>query len=287
MSANRTLIWLLTAFALVSAACGSAPETLASTEASSANAQTESVEQAEQVSGEAIVVEAQAATDATTTTEGESVDDTTTSTAESTTTTTEALPACEALKETIRWVDVAIDDPDGGLNMREGAGVDYPIVKVLPRGDTVGITGVCEVVGSTDWWQVQTNGQLGWVSSTFLTEDAVYVTSIGAGTSDTENAGLTGDTLDEIAAELAERYGFDDDVVINETVEAEAIDAIGGNVTYEFLGLKDDSVAGYQVFINWWVDRSADGNEVFGVIAKSITKSPICIRGVSDSGLCI
>ena len=65
-------------------------------------------------------------------------------------------------------------------------------------------------------------------------------------------------------------------------------DVIGGEVTYEMTGLKDDSLDGYVVELGFQVirDQVPDG-AVSGYATLSVVSSPLCSRGVSEDGLCV
>lgn len=290
MRLHRSLLAVAVGLSLVAASCGSEPEALASTEASSASAAVERVVE-EEVSSQPIAVdevevEADPVTDTTTT--EPVVEDTTT-----TTTTTEPDVSCASPAGEQRWVDVDIDDPDGGLNIRDNPGVSGSVQWTMPRGTMVVVTDQCETVGSTDWWfvspVVEADVKGGWVSSKFLSTDpsTQFSPGLGKAIQDTENVDLKAETLDELAAKLAVIYGFDEDVTVTEVGESEAIDAVGGNATYDLTGAKDDASSGKRVEINFWFDRSADGEEFYGFIAKGITTQELCTRGVTEDGLCI
>ena len=51
------------------------------------------------------------------------------------------------------------------VNMRTGPSLDYPVIRALPQGTVVTLTG--EI--SDGWTQVRHNGQTGWVSSPYIT----------------------------------------------------------------------------------------------------------------------
>jgi uncharacterized protein YgiM (DUF1202 family) len=62
----------------------------------------------------------------------------------------------------------------GVLNMRQGPGLDYPIVGTVPVGTKVSLT------GQTDgkWRQIRhPNGTFGWVNDYYLTHSLAYVTT--------------------------------------------------------------------------------------------------------------
>jgi len=188
------------------------------------------------------------------------------------------------------YVDVAADDSDGGLNVRELPGVDNAVIATLARGTEVFTLEGCGAVGATDWWQITTSvgDTTGWVSSDFLSETFVPTPGLGRWMTDTENVDRTAETLDELIAEIADSYGFDDDRVITLIGEVQIADAVGGEVTYDITGLKDDSVNGFRVNINFFFEKSEpDALEIIGFRAVRITNWALCSRGVTDDGLCI
>ena len=196
--------------------------------------------------------------------------------------------SCEAPELQPHFVDVALDDPDGGLNVRAGAGVDNEVLVTVPRSGELITTGGCAPLGSVDWWEVTTSdGSLtGWVSSRFLSDLPVFNPGLGNAIDDPDNVGLSGETVEEILAQIADSYGFDEDVVFSE-VDVVGIDAQGVEATYDLTGLKDDASNGYRVVLNLAIERSADGNEVTGYRTLGVTNFALCTRGVSDDGLCL
>ncbi len=219
---------------------------------------------------------------------------------ETTTTTSEGQEAepeedpvetCEAPELQPHFVDVALDDPDGGLNVRSGPGITNDVIITIERSGELIATGNCEIVGTVDWWEVSTSdGSLtGWASSRFLSDLPVFNPGLGKAIEDTDNVGIGGSTLEEMAEAIAEAYGFDEDGVITQEGEVIGIDAQGGSVTYIMTGLKDDASNGYQVEIDFLLDKNEteDGEEVESYTALRITNYALCSRGVTEDGLCI
>lgn len=196
---------------------------------------------------------------------------------------------CDAPDGQARYVDVALDDPDGGLNMRTAPGIDNVIIEVFPRSSEVITTGGCLTLVQVDWWEVRSpdGTASGWVSSRYLSELLVFNPGDGKTIEDTENLGISGVTLDELAANLAEVYGFDDDATITMIGEPIGADAQGGSVVYEMTGLKDDAVNGFRVDIEFVFDTSEDPLEVVSYTAIWIEQTALCTRGVTDDGLCV
>ena len=65
--------------------------------------------------------------------------------------------------------NIAIDDPDQGLNIRNGPSTSEAVQFSLANGTTVTATGLCELTASgRAWWEVQGDQWSGWASSQFL-----------------------------------------------------------------------------------------------------------------------
>lgn len=199
------------------------------------------------------------------------------------------ITGCTAPALQAHFVDVEIDDPDGGLNLREAAGASSELLATVVRGSELIPTGECEIVGSTDWWQVtNSDGSLiGWVSSLFLSETIVLNPGLGRLMPDVDNVGITAETIEGLAAQLAIIYGFNADLTITQIGDLEGIDASSGSATYDLTGLQDDSSNGYRVQILFFIERDPTGDEVLGFSASRIDRQPLCSRGVADDGLCV
>lgn len=70
-------------------------------------------------------------------------------------------------------VDVALDDPDGGLVVHSAPGVDAPETGVIAPWGIAFSTGACVLVGESRWVEVRTivvsgGDQTGWVNARFL-----------------------------------------------------------------------------------------------------------------------
>jgi len=270
-------------------ACGSDPvDELANTEVSS-----ETEAGTELISDGAEPIEADTSNDAPT--EEPDVEDSGGDTTEDTTSDDpidedDPVETCDAPVLQAHFVDVSLDDPDGGLNVRNGAGTDNDVVITVERSGELITSGNCAVVGTVDWWEVSTSdGSItGWASSRFLSDLPVFNPGLGTAIVDTDNVGAGGDSLEAMAAAIAEAYGFDEDLVLTQVGDVIGIDAQGGSVIYEMTGLKDDSSNGYQVEIGFIFDKNEeDGVEIESYTAVSITNYALCTRGVTEDGLCI
>lgn len=198
--------------------------------------------------------------------------------------------SCSAPALQGHFVDVELDDPDGGLNLREGPSAAQPIITTIERGSQLIPTGECDVAGSTDWWQVTNNDGsfIGWVSSRFLSDTAILSPGLGRSVPDVDNVGILAETIDGLAAQLAIIYGFGEDVGISQVGDLDGQDATSGIATYDLTGLLDDSSNGYRVEILFFIERDeANDGEVTGFSATSITQQSLCSRGVTDNGSCV
>ncbi|MGI9605393.1 MAG: SH3 domain-containing protein [Acidimicrobiales bacterium] len=203
------------------------------------------------------------------------------------TTTSVAAPTCEAPVDQLHFVDVDIDDPDGGLNMRSAAGVENDIVGVFPRSSELTALGPCELISTFSWWEVRNpdDGLTGWVSSRFLSDLPVFDPGPGAPFNDDDIVGLEAPTLDALALAIATSYGFDEDATISPLGDPVGIDAQGGEVSYRAVGLKDDAIEGYQFDIGFLLIRDNE-DELIAHRVASLLVTPLCRRSVTDAGLC-
>ena len=227
--------------------------------------------------------------EATTTTTTAPTETTSTGVPSTTTTTTEApVETCSAPTQAVT-VDVALDDADGGLNMRSGPGTSNEVIATFARGKELFTTGECTPVNATDWWQVTTSdgGQTGWVSSRFLTDSSPLDFVLGPRVDDPNVDGLEATTSQGTIEILAERYGFDEDAVIT-LIQEGADDAQGGTAVYEITGLKDDAIDGYRFEILYFFTHAdADAFVINGIDPARVETRVICSRAITPEGLCI
>jgi len=183
----------------------------------------------------------------------------------------------------IAVVGVRFDDV---LNVRRTPGTDGEILAGLaPLADDAVATGRARMLTSSIWWEIVTaDGVTGWVGSSF-----------------TAQIGPTGDTTAAVIAELgyrpeeatmsdlgllvAETVDRDPDVPSDIVMSVEA-DETGdlGEVTFDLIGLGDDSVRGVRLHVFGQPLESGDG---FGL--RSVEQTDLCdpVRGPSEpDGLC-
>ena len=202
--------------------------------------------------------------------------------------TTDTVNTCESPELVAHYVDVALDDPDGGLNVRSQAGPEGDLLTTLERGKELISVGNCEVVGSTDWWEVTaSDGSFtGWAASSFLSNSPVFNPGVGAFVNDAANVGLETETAEQLVELIADNYGFDADRVIT-FIDGGGIDSIGAEGTWDITGAKDDSINGYRVSIGYDFLKDENAENILGVTSVRVSQAPLCSRGVTDDGLCV
>ncbi len=182
--------------------------------------------------------------------------------------------------ESVAVVGVSFDDT---LAVRNGPGDDFGIAAELGPLDEPTGTGIGRLRTdlSSIWWRVGFDSSEGWVDSTFI--------------------GRLGDTTDATAGVVAELGGIPSAPtmlelgrVVADTFAAEPPDTsritvtvaptLGdlGEVTYDVVGLGDDSVLGWRLVVFGTPDGGGPG--VFSL--KSVEATLLCARGTSG-GLCV
>jgi len=177
-------------------------------------------------------------------------------------------------------VGVAFDDT---LNVRRGPGVDHDVVAELdPTENDVTASGRARLLTESIWWEVTApDGTLGWVNSRFTaqpgsTDDATaqVISLLG----ETPTA-ATMEGLGELVAGALEGDG---DIPSSVTLTVPASLGDLGEVTYDLIGLGDDSVHGLRLHVFGTPGDSG------GFSLKSVESTALCdsVRGVGASGLC-
>lgn len=174
-------------------------------------------------------------------------------------------------------VGVAADDV---LNVRAAPGTDQSVIATLePLTTGLQATGRGRLLPSSIWVEVDIDGELGWVSSSFVgyVGAAVDITSeIVSETGDTPTA----ETLTQLAEEIAALRSSEDPesrVVISGGPDVGDL----GEVTVDVVGLGDDAQLGWRLVIFATED---EGGESFTL--KSVEAIVLCGRGV-DGDACV
>lgn len=259
MTSSRLLPVVL-GLALLAAACGSTSETTTSADASNTATTT-------------------AASSTTTTSAGTATGtDLTTTTAVAVTTTTLAGVPTDlgpASGDVLAVVGIAHDDV---LNVRAAPGAFNPILDTIEPTGTASATGTARDLGRAIWFEHDTGDAVGWSNLSF----AAY-------------AGGTDDATEEVVSLLgeipiAESMGALGLIVAGSLASSEPASRIVmsvaptqgelGEVTYDVIGLGDDSVYGYRLHIF--------GEEVTdGFSLNTVERTALCSRGVDADGLCV
>lgn len=166
---------------------------------------------------------------------------------------------------------VAADDV---LNVRAVPGTDAEIVATLdPTATDVIATGEARGLPQSFWYEVEVDGQTGWVSVSFVAYEA--------GTDDATAEFLDGgappeaETMVELGELVAAGFASVDPASrIVQSVAPTVGDL--GEVTYDVVGLGDDSGAGFRLHIFAAPSESGDG-----FVLKSIERTVYCLRGLA------
>ena len=246
----RNTAILVATFALLGAGCGSEDEATATT-------------------SDPYVAPAE---DVTTTTAAEADDvDASTTTGAPTTLPGEPIDLFAKDGDVLAVVGVAYDDV---LNVREAPGVEFPIVAAAePTADDLVATGRQRSVTDGIWYEVTIGDKVGWANMAYLayvgaTDDA---TGEFPGGTDAPAA----DTMIELGEIVADRFAsYDPPSRIEASTEPSTGDL--GEVTFDIVGLGDDSVGGYRLHI--FANPAEEGD---GFVLKSVERTTLCSRGVT------
>ncbi len=210
-----------------------------------------------------------------------------TTTSTEATTTTAAGPAGEAYDF---WVPVPAEGAivgvvgvrhDDVLNVRSGPGVDFAVIATLDPTRS-GITGTgngWQLPSGSVWWEIEVGGVVGWANQQYLSRlDGVD-----------DLTSLVVDRLGEIpAAETMLDLGLIvanalADVDVGSDVVMSVAPSVGdlGEVTYDVVGIGDDSVGGWRLHV---FGQPTAGGEGFSLM--SVEATVFCQRGTSD-GICV
>lgn len=202
---------------------------------------------------------------------------TTTTVAAATTTTLAGVPIDlgPASGDVLAVVGLAHDDV---LNVRAAPGAFNPILDTIEPTGTTTATGTARDLGRAIWFEHDTGDAVGWSNLSF----AAY-------------AGGTDDATEEVLSVLgeipiAESMGALGLIVAGSLASLEPASRIVmsvaptqgdlGEVTYDVIGLGDDSVYGYRLHIF--------GEEVIdGFSLDTVERTALCSRGVDAEGLCV
>jgi uncharacterized protein YraI len=175
-------------------------------------------------------------------------------------------------------VAVSYDDI---LNLREGPGTNFEVLKKMPaRSDRVIANGRAQALPNSIWYEVTFTGVTGWASSTYLAHLG-GVDDITAGIVGRFDSIPTAETMADLGLLVAETYPATERPL---RVRMSGAPSVGdlGEVIYDVVGFADDSVRGLRLHIFGAPIESGEGFSL-----KSVEATALCARGVTDDGACV
>ena len=181
---------------------------------------------------------------------------------------------------------------DGVLEVLALPGEGQDVVTTLgPLADDAVATGRAQSFGSAVWFEVTASGATGWANAAFLaylgsTTDttAEYIALLGGAP--------TATSMLELGGIVAATAASVDDPVSRVTVTVAPFeDGDLGEVTYDVVGLADDSLAGVRLHV-FGTPTDADlPRSAFlqarAFTLKTVESTALCGRGVTPDGLCV
>jgi hypothetical protein len=177
-------------------------------------------------------------------------------------------------------VGVAFDD---ALNVRAAPGIDQAILAELdPLTADFVASGRARQLPNSIWFEgTTTNGVVGWVSSRFTAQ---------AGLTDDRTSFVVAefgeipvaDTMEELGTLVADVMASDDPASSIVMSGAPTVADLG-EVTYDVVGLSDDSVWGLRLHV---FGQPMDSGAGFSLEAVESTAMCVPVRGVTPEGIC-
>jgi hypothetical protein len=171
-------------------------------------------------------------------------------------------------------IGVAHDDV---LNIRSAPGTDNEVLTTAaPTAEALVATGAARRLPNSVWFEVTHDGVTGWAASTFLG----YVGATDDATAEVLTAGArpTADSVRAVGSRVADMFAtIDPPSRIVETVAA--TDGDPGEVTFDVIGIGDDSVAGYRLHV-----FAMPNGDLYAL--RALERTTLCARGVSGE-LCV
>jgi hypothetical protein len=175
-------------------------------------------------------------------------------------------------------VAVSYDDV---LNLREGPGTDFEVLKKMPaRSDRIIANGRTQALPNSIWYEVTFTGITGWASSTYL----AYLGGTDDITADIVSRFddiPTAETMADLGLLVAEAYPATERPL---RVRMSGAPSVGdlGEVIYDVVGFADDAVRGLRLHIFGAPLESGEGFSL-----KSVEATALCARGVTDDLACV
>ncbi len=180
------------------------------------------------------------------------------------------IPAAEGV---ISVVGVEFDD---SLNVRSGPGPDFEILTSLGPTESADATGRAWFNDGV-WYEVTTGDVTGWAASSFF----AYLGPVDDATTDIQGGqALTAGTIQELGQMVAETQ-VSTDVESTITQISEPTTGDMREIIYDVVELGEPSVYGFRLHVFAEERGTGDVLEI-----KSIERTALCGRGVSENGLC-
>ncbi len=173
-------------------------------------------------------------------------------------------------------VGVAADD---GLNVRAGPGTDEPVLFQLAPLGVATATGSARLLPESIWYEVDGPEGVGWVSAAFVAEPG-RTDDATAGIVDTLGATPTAETLLDLARTVAGTAAADEPPSDVSIVAGPDVGDLG-EVTVDVTNLPDDALYGVRLHVFATEIPSGEGFEL-----RTVERTLLCRRGVTDDGLC-
>ncbi len=173
-------------------------------------------------------------------------------------------------------IGVAHDDV---LNLRAAPGAGQAILAEIPNlYDGLVAQGNTRDLGDSFWIEVDYEGTVGWVHMSFIGYLGV-TDDLTAAVLDQVGDEPLAETMLDIGLIVAETFASDEPA---STIVLSVAPTVGdlGEVTYDVIGIGDDSVRGFRVHV-----FGQPEDETFFIKAVEVTT--LCGRGVTDDGLCV
>ena len=177
--------------------------------------------------------------------------------------------------DVVAVVGVRFDDV---LHLRAAPGSGETSLATLdPLADDLVAQGQSRTLEDSIWYLVDVDGVAGWVNGSYV-QYLGGVDDVTAGVIDGIGSAPRAATMPELGLIVAEQAASTEPPS-RITMTAPASLGSLGEVTYDVVGVGDDSIGGYRLH----VFGTPDGH---GFVLKSVERTYLCWRGVSD-GLCV
>jgi hypothetical protein len=178
--------------------------------------------------------------------------------------------------QTVAVVGIASNDV---LNLRAIPGADQAVLEgIPPLYDSLTALGETRQLPQSLWIAVEYEDEVGWVNLR-------YIAYLGATTDATESVlqelgtSPAAETIEGLGSIVVETFTSEDPVSEVVIADSQATGSLG-EVTYDVLGLGDDSVRGVRVRV--------EGTPYSGGFTlHGVEMTALCARGVTDDGVCI